>query len=219
VAAPVGAEVRAPAAGVVTLAEPDLFYSGGTVIIDHGLGLFTLADIRLRAGNADRPCRYSQPRRRMSWGRDRRIDDPQVGETGKETHHEHAVDAAGMPRGLESDRNWQSIDLSEIRAVGSAVSHWNTHQCPRDFATIVHDGGRTFSRVGRQKVAQPGVIGAQRIEVHSDGPIRGDDVADTVNPRRFDNRSKADGSSVDLFVDPILELRDDDGISGLDEPE
>ena len=36
VAAPVGAEVRAPAAGIVTLAEPDLFYSGGTVIIDHG---------------------------------------------------------------------------------------------------------------------------------------------------------------------------------------
>jgi len=39
VAAPVGAEVRAPAPGVVTLAEPDLFYSGGTVIIDHGHAL------------------------------------------------------------------------------------------------------------------------------------------------------------------------------------
>ena len=36
VAAPVGARVHAPAAGIVTLAEPDLFYSGGTVIIDHG---------------------------------------------------------------------------------------------------------------------------------------------------------------------------------------
>ena len=36
VAAPVGALVRAPAPGMVTLAEPDLFYSGGTVIIDHG---------------------------------------------------------------------------------------------------------------------------------------------------------------------------------------
>ena len=39
VAAPVGAEVRAPVPGVVTLAEPDLFYSGGTVIIDHGHAL------------------------------------------------------------------------------------------------------------------------------------------------------------------------------------
>jgi len=39
VAAPTGAPVHAPAAGVVTLAEPDLFYSGGTVIIDHGHGL------------------------------------------------------------------------------------------------------------------------------------------------------------------------------------
>ncbi|MFV0476250.1 MAG: M23 family metallopeptidase [Parahaliea sp.] len=39
VAVPAGTIVRAPAAGVVTLAEPDLFYSGGTVILDHGYGL------------------------------------------------------------------------------------------------------------------------------------------------------------------------------------
>lgn len=39
VAAPEGAPVRAPAAGLVTLAEPDLYYSGGTLIIDHGHGL------------------------------------------------------------------------------------------------------------------------------------------------------------------------------------
>ena len=39
VAAPTGTPVVAPAAGIVTLAEPDLFYSGGTIIIDHGHGL------------------------------------------------------------------------------------------------------------------------------------------------------------------------------------
>ena len=39
VARPTGTSVTAPAAGVVTLAEPDLFYSGGTVILDHGYGL------------------------------------------------------------------------------------------------------------------------------------------------------------------------------------
>ena len=39
VARPAGTPVTAPAAGVVTLAEPDLFYSGGTVILDHGYGL------------------------------------------------------------------------------------------------------------------------------------------------------------------------------------
>ncbi|MDO3382172.1 M23 family metallopeptidase [Gilvimarinus algae] len=39
IAAPTGTRVVAPAAGVVTLAEPDLFYSGGTLIIDHGHGL------------------------------------------------------------------------------------------------------------------------------------------------------------------------------------
>ena len=38
VAQPAGTPVSAPAAGEVTLAEPDLFYSGGTVILDHGYG-------------------------------------------------------------------------------------------------------------------------------------------------------------------------------------
>jgi murein DD-endopeptidase MepM/ murein hydrolase activator NlpD len=36
VAVPTGTPVYAPAAGLVTLAEDDLFYSGGTVILDHG---------------------------------------------------------------------------------------------------------------------------------------------------------------------------------------
>ncbi|WP_008296217.1 M23 family metallopeptidase [Congregibacter litoralis] len=39
IAVPTGTPVYAPAAGRVTLAEPDLFYSGGTVILDHGYGL------------------------------------------------------------------------------------------------------------------------------------------------------------------------------------
>jgi murein DD-endopeptidase MepM/ murein hydrolase activator NlpD len=39
VAVPTGTVVSAPAAGVVTLAQPDLFFSGGTIILDHGFGL------------------------------------------------------------------------------------------------------------------------------------------------------------------------------------
>lgn len=39
VAAPVGTLVRAPAGGVVTLVHPDMFFSGGTLILDHGHGL------------------------------------------------------------------------------------------------------------------------------------------------------------------------------------
>ena len=38
-AAPTGTIVVAPAAGVVRMAHDDLFYSGGTLIIDHGHGL------------------------------------------------------------------------------------------------------------------------------------------------------------------------------------
>ncbi len=39
VARPTGTVVVSPADGVITLAEPDMFYSGGTVIIDHGYGI------------------------------------------------------------------------------------------------------------------------------------------------------------------------------------
>lgn len=39
IAAPTGSPVIAPAGGVVTLVHDDMFYSGGTLIIDHGLGL------------------------------------------------------------------------------------------------------------------------------------------------------------------------------------
>lgn len=39
IAKPVGTLVRAPASGVVTLVHPDMFLSGGTLIIDHGHGL------------------------------------------------------------------------------------------------------------------------------------------------------------------------------------
>ncbi|OAB56416.1 hypothetical protein AY599_28365 [Leptolyngbya valderiana BDU 20041] len=39
IAAPTGTPVLAPAGGVVTLAEDDMYYSGGTLFIDHGHGL------------------------------------------------------------------------------------------------------------------------------------------------------------------------------------
>ena len=40
-AAPAGTVIRAPAAGRVTLAEPDLHFEGGLILIDHGQGLIT----------------------------------------------------------------------------------------------------------------------------------------------------------------------------------
>ena len=39
IAAPTGTKVVAPADGVVTLVHPDMFFSGGTMIVDHGHGL------------------------------------------------------------------------------------------------------------------------------------------------------------------------------------
>ena len=39
IAADQGSPVYAPADGVITLAHPDLYFSGGTIILDHGQGL------------------------------------------------------------------------------------------------------------------------------------------------------------------------------------
>lgn len=42
IAAPAGTPVRAPAAGTVAVAHKDMFFTGGTVILDHGHGLTTV---------------------------------------------------------------------------------------------------------------------------------------------------------------------------------
>lgn len=54
IAAPVGTPVIASTDGMVRMAEPDLFYTGGTVMIDHGYGLVSvyshLSKIDVKAG-------------------------------------------------------------------------------------------------------------------------------------------------------------------------
>lgn len=42
VAAPAGTPLKAPAGGVVSLADADLFFTGGTIMIDHGHGLSSI---------------------------------------------------------------------------------------------------------------------------------------------------------------------------------
>ena len=92
VAVPTGTPVLAPAAGQVTLAEADLFYSGGTIIVDHGYGLSSsflhlsavevavgdIVQIGDRLGQVGATGRATGPHLdwRMSW-RNRRVD-PQL---------------------------------------------------------------------------------------------------------------------------------------------
>lgn len=89
IARPRGTPVVAPAAGLVTLAEPDLFYSGGTLIIDHGHRLSStflhLSKLHVEVGQRVRQGdvigevgasgRATGPHLdwRMNW-RDRRVD-------------------------------------------------------------------------------------------------------------------------------------------------
>jgi murein DD-endopeptidase MepM/ murein hydrolase activator NlpD len=58
-AAPVGTEIRAPAPGLVVLAEPDMHYEGGLTFIDHGQGLVAafLHQSRLMVRTGDRVAR------------------------------------------------------------------------------------------------------------------------------------------------------------------
>ena len=55
IAAPTGTAVRAPAAGVVTFAAPDLYLTGGTVLLDHGFGISSnflhLSQIDVKVGD------------------------------------------------------------------------------------------------------------------------------------------------------------------------
>jgi murein DD-endopeptidase MepM/ murein hydrolase activator NlpD len=54
IAAPEGSDVFAPADGLITLTHPDMYFSGGTIILDHGQGLSStflhLSKILVEAG-------------------------------------------------------------------------------------------------------------------------------------------------------------------------
>lgn len=55
IAIPTGTDIIAPAAGTVTLGDPDLYYEGGTVFLDHGDGLVSvfmhMSDVDVSAGD------------------------------------------------------------------------------------------------------------------------------------------------------------------------
>jgi murein DD-endopeptidase MepM/ murein hydrolase activator NlpD len=93
VAAPEGTLVRAPADGVITLTHPDMYFSGGTIILDHGQGLSStflhLSKVLVEAGQTvergDPIARIGSTGRasgphldwRMNW-QNRRVDPRQL---------------------------------------------------------------------------------------------------------------------------------------------
>ncbi|MFA3790494.1 M23 family metallopeptidase [Aliiglaciecola sp. SL4] len=85
VAAPTGTPVYAPADGIVTLWVPDMYYSGGTMIIDHGHGVSSTF-LHLHAGHVE------------------------VGETVKQGQLVAEIGATGRVTGAHLDwrMNWQN---------------------------------------------------------------------------------------------------------------
>lgn len=55
IAAPTGTPMYAPNDGTITLAHPDMFYSGGTIIMDHGYGISStfihLSKVHVKVGD------------------------------------------------------------------------------------------------------------------------------------------------------------------------
>jgi len=55
IAAKQGTKIKSSATGIVTMAEPDLYYTGGTIIMDHGHGISTiyshLATLNVQVGD------------------------------------------------------------------------------------------------------------------------------------------------------------------------
>jgi murein DD-endopeptidase MepM/ murein hydrolase activator NlpD len=56
IAAPEGMPIHAPASAVVVLAEPDFYLTGGTTVLDHGHGVFTMyihqSALKVQAGQS-----------------------------------------------------------------------------------------------------------------------------------------------------------------------
>jgi hypothetical protein len=54
IAVPIGTPIKAPAAGIITFAQPDLYLTGGTVLLDHGFGLSSnflhLSTLKVKVG-------------------------------------------------------------------------------------------------------------------------------------------------------------------------
>ncbi len=59
VAAPAGTPVVAPAGGIITMVHPNMFFSGGTILLDHGHGL-TSAFLHLKTVDVKKGQRVEQ---------------------------------------------------------------------------------------------------------------------------------------------------------------
>ena len=119
IAAPTGTPIRAPAAGVIALANPDMHFEGGLIMLDHGQGLMTyylhMSRLDVTAGQTvaqgqslgavGRSGRTTGPHLcwRMRW-RDRNLD-PSLAVQGLAVARAHfgggpQIDAGAAPTGF-----------------------------------------------------------------------------------------------------------------------
>ena len=99
---------------------------------------------------------------------------------GKESQHEHAVKAAGVQRDdFVLGQFRKRCDFGEIGTEVTAVAHRNAHRYA-DASAIFVAGHFHGAPAGRQQIGEPREIGAERIEVDGNRPVRRDDIPDTL---------------------------------------
>lgn len=138
VARPTGTPVVAPASGLVTLAEPDLYFSGGTLIIDHGHGLSStflhLSKLLVEVGQQVVQGEVVA----------------EIGETGRVTgaHLDWRMNWTGGGRSVRFDPQLLVTPMDELIAAAAAAA---AHNAKRDRAHAdahQHPGSRPAPAMG-----------------------------------------------------------------------
>lgn len=122
ISGPKGRPVFAPAGGTIVLAEPDLYFSGGTIIVDHGMGLSSTL-IHLSKVNVTEGQEVVQ-------GQQLGL----VGSTGRSTGPH-----------LDWRMNWGKHRINPALFVPPQkdICDWNSKQGDKELVVLLHGLGRT----------------------------------------------------------------------------
>src|SRR5262249_55403357 len=125
--------------------------------------------------------------------------------------HEDAVRRGGVePDDLVLSDTGKSGHARKIRSEFPTVANRDAHRLGCGRALLIGLRGFAF-----QPPHQLVIVGAQRVEQDSHGPIRGHDVPNARNSRRLEGFSQADRPRIDRGIDALFELHHEGRIAGV----